>query len=240
MAATIESVETRVRVFDHEPDLLAGVDANAADLLRHRALAPALWVEPGPWSPPDGPEIRRSLGLLVIDGLMTRTIEVGGRTCPELLGAGDVLRPWDHTGEHASLPMRSSWTALERTTVALLDERFAAAACRWPAVVGALLGRTIQRTRAVAFHMAIAHVRHADTRLLMLLWHLGDRWGRMTPLGVHVPLRLTHELMAHLTCMRRPTASSALQRLSRADEIARRRDGTWLLLGRPPGVSPVA
>ena len=227
-----------VRVFEYEPDLLAGVDARSAAHLTRRAAAPRVWVEAGRWAPPRDDAARRSLGLLVLDGLMTRTINVSGRECPELIGAGDLLRPWDHTGEDASVSQAATWTALERSTVAVLDERFAAIVCRWPAVVGALLSRSIQRSRTVAFHCAIAHIRHADTRLLMLLWHLADRWGRMTPAGVHVPVRLTHELMAHLACMRRPTASSALQRLSRRGEIVRRTDGTWLLLGDAPAARP--
>jgi CRP/FNR family transcriptional regulator, cyclic AMP receptor protein len=223
-----------VRVFDHEPDLLGGVDARSADHLRRRAAAPRMWVDAGPWEPPDDETVRRSLGLIVLDGLMTRTISVSERECPELVGAGDLLRPWDHVGDEASVAQGARWTALQRTTLAVLDERFAAIVCRWPPVVSALLSRTIQRSRTIAFHCAIAHVRHADARLLMLLWHLADRWGHVTPAGVHVPVRLTHELMAHLACMRRPTASSALQRLVREGEIARRGDGTWLLLGAPP------
>ncbi len=97
-----------------------------------------------------------------------------------------------------------------------------------------LLSRSVQRSRALAFHLAIAHVRHAETRLHMLLWHLADRWGRVTPAGVHVPLALTHETLAHLVCMRRPTASTALQRLRCAGDIDRRRDGTWVLTRTPP------
>lgn len=223
-----------VRVFDYEPDLLGSVDARSADHLRRRAAAPRLWIDAGPWEPPDDETVRRSLGLIVLDGLMTRTISVSGRECPELIGAGDLLRPWDHAGDEASVAQDARWTALERTTLAVLDERVAAIICRWPPVVSALLSRTIERSRTIAFHFAIAHVRHADTRLLMLLWHLADRWGRVTPRGVHVPVRLTHELMAHLACMRRPTASSALQRLVGQGKIARHGDGTWLLLGAPP------
>ena len=30
----------------------------------------------------------------------------------------------------------------------------------------------------------------------MLLWYLAERWGRVTPDGVIVPLRLTHETLA--------------------------------------------
>ncbi len=223
-----------VRVFDYEPDLLADVDARSADHLRRRAAAPRLWVEAGNWVPPRDDAVRRSFGLLVLDGLMTRSISLFGRECPEIVGVGDLLRPWEDGHTETSIGASATWTALERTSLAILDERFADVVCRWPGVITALMSRSVQRSRSVSFHFAIAHVRHADTRLLMLLWHLADRWGRVTPAGVHVPLRLTHELMARLACMRRPTASTALQRLSRRGELLRRSDGTWLLTGDPP------
>lgn len=223
-----------VRVFDADPDLLAGLDPAASDLLRRRVTVGKMWVEPGPWSPPmDGERCERWFGLLVLDGLVLRSLHVEGRDCPELVGAGDVLRPWDHD-DAASVPADVSWTALERTTLAVLDQRFAAAVARWPSIMSELLSRSVQRSRTLSFHLAIAHVRHAETRLRMLLWHLADRWGRVTPAGVHVPLALTHETLAHLVCMRRPTASTALQALSRSGEVERRRDGTWLLTGEPP------
>lgn len=223
-----------VRVFEHEPDLLSGLDARSTEILRHRATAPALWLEPGTWDAAASVERpERCLGLLVLDGVMTRSVALDGRDCPELVGAGDLLRPWDDEDD-ASVVRRSSWHVLERTTIAVLDERFAAAICHFPPVVGQLLGRTVQRARTLAFLLAVAHVRHADTRLLMLLWHLADRWGRVTPQGVVVPCALTHELLGRLVCMRRPTASTALQRLRRAGEIERRPDGSWLLLGEPP------
>ena len=44
----------------------------------------------------------------------------------------------------------------------------------------ALLGRSVDRSRSLAFHFAIAHVRHAEVRLRMLFSHLADRWGRVT------------------------------------------------------------
>ncbi|MBW3653606.1 MAG: hypothetical protein KY433_08440, partial [Actinobacteria bacterium] len=76
-----------VRVFGADPDLLAGLDATTAELLRRRVVAPKLWLAPGEWQPPS--PARDSLGLLVIDGLITRTVELHGRRCPELVGAGD-------------------------------------------------------------------------------------------------------------------------------------------------------
>jgi CRP-like cAMP-binding protein len=224
-----------VRVFDEDPDLLAGLDPRATDLLRRRAVVPKLWIEPGPWEPPTaGDDLCGCFGLLVLEGLMIRSLHLDGRECPELIGSGDLLRPWTGTGEDASIESRVTWTAIERTTVAVLDDRFAAAVSKWPTIVCELLSRAVERSRTLAFHLAIVHIRHAETRLHMLLWHLADRWGRVTPDGVHVPLALTHERLAHLVCMRRPTASTALQRLVRAGELQRRPDGSWLLTGSPP------
>lgn len=229
-----------VRVFEHEPDLLDGLDARSTEVLRHRACAPALWIEPGAWDPASSVERpERCLGLLVLDGLVTRSVLLDGRECPELVGPGDLLRPWDEQDD-ASVVCQSSWRVLERTTIAVLDERFATAICHFPPVVGNLLGRGVQRARTLAFLLAVAHVRHADTRLLMLLWHLADRWGRVTPQGVVVPCALTHELLGRLVCMRRPTASTALQRLRRSGAIERRPDGSWLLLGEPPAADEVS
>jgi hypothetical protein len=228
-----------VRVFDEDPDLLEGLDPAATELLRRRATVPKLWIEPGPWEPPtDGERLRKCFGLLVLDGLMTRSLHLDGRECPELVGAGDLLRPWTTDEEGGSVGSGVSWTALERTTVALLDERFAAAVSSWPTIMCQLLTRTLQQSRTLAFHLAIVHVRHAETRLHLLLWHLADRWGRVTPQGVHLPLALTHERLAHLVCMRRPTASTALESRCRAGELRRMRDGTWLLTGTPPASGP--
>ncbi len=223
-----------VRVFHEDPDLLAGLDATTADVLRHRAVAPRMWIERGPWKPPPATErMRRSLGLLVVDGLFMRTLEVRGRCCHEIVGAGDLLRPWDDVD--SSLADATAWRALDRASLAVLDERFATIAGRWPSITAQLLARSVQRSRSLAINLAIVRERRADVRLRMLLWHLADRWGRVTLDGVHVPLRLTHEILGDLACIRRPTASSALNALTRSDEIARRPDGTWLLTGSPPG-----
>jgi hypothetical protein len=226
-----------VRVFERDPDLLAGLDGAAADRLRHRAVAPRLRLDPGPWTPPrDTGRLDGHLGLLVCDGLLTRTVHLDGRTCPELIGAGDLLRPWDGEDGAELMALPTTWRVLRPTTLAVLDAEFAEVACRFPSVVAALLARAVQRSRALALHLAVAHVRQAEPRLLVLLWHLADRWGRVTPEGVHLPVRLTHELLAQLVCIRRPTASAALQRLVRAGELARRPDGTWLLTGAPPAL----
>ena len=223
-----------VRVFEHDPDLLAGIDTETAEKLRRGAVARRLELGCGSWSPPggDGP-LSGGLGLLVLEGLVCRSICVHGRDCPELLGAGDLLRPWEAAGS-GLIDERSAWRVLQPTTVAILDERVTALLSRWPSIMVALVARSTQRSRALAIQLAIAHTRQAEPRLLTLFWHLAARWGRMTPQGVVLPLPLTHELLGQLACLHRPTTSTALQRLVSAGRIARRADRGWMLLGPPP------
>jgi CRP/FNR family transcriptional regulator, cyclic AMP receptor protein len=222
------------RVFDYDPDLLAGLDAHTATMLRQRAVVRRLEAPCGPWSPPCGEgDHTDTLGLLVLDGLVSRSICVHGRYCPELLGAGDLLRPWQPDAAGA-VDEPEAWRVLAPLTIGVLDERFTALLRRWPSIIVTLLARSTQRARALAFQRAIAQIRQAETRLLTLFWHLADRWGRMTAQGVVLPLPLTHELLGQLACLHRPTTSTALQRLVRAGEIARRADRGWVLLGEPP------
>ena len=47
-----------------------------------------------------------------------------------LLGAGDLLRPWQNGVEVSSLGGEARWQVLQPTTVAVLDEDFAVAAAR--------------------------------------------------------------------------------------------------------------
>jgi CRP-like cAMP-binding protein len=232
-----------IRVFDHDPDLVGDLDDRTVEHLRRRAVARAIRLEPGAWRP--GGQLARGappgwLGLLVIDGFLTRCVRVERRDCPELLGAGDLLHPWSSSHAAGS----AHWKALLPTTVAVLDERFAAVAGRWPTVYARLLDRAAARNDGLSFHLALAGVRRAETRLLMVLAHLAERWGRMTPEGAVLPLPLTHELLAHLASMRRPTATTALHRLMEAGMLDRRDDGVWLLPsgdgspGRADGLSP--
>ena len=54
-------------------------------------------------------EVRAGLGLLVLDGLLIRRIELAGRFAAELLGPGDLLRPWQEDDEVASVSRTSGW-----------------------------------------------------------------------------------------------------------------------------------
>lgn len=217
-----------------DPDLageLTGARLHRAERELIAGIAIAL---KGTWEPEaDAARARGGFGLLVLRGLVVRRVGRTGRFGAELLGPGDVIRPWQHDGEDVALPFEVRFQVLEQTVFASLDLRFAARVGPYPEVSGALLGRAMQRSRTLAVNMAIAHYQRTDRRLLLLLWHLADRWGRVTPEGVRVRLPVTHELLADLVAARRPSVSSALQQLAREGLLSRTTDG-WLLHGEPP------
>jgi CRP-like cAMP-binding protein len=167
--------------------------------------------------------------MLVLDGLVVRELEVGGMRCCELLGPGDLLRPWDEDDGSATLESVAGWRVLEPMRLALLDDGFARRACRWPAVTSELMQRTLRRSRSLSILLALTQARRADVRLRTLFWHLADRWGRVTPAGVIIPLNLTHSVIAQLTGLRRPSVSISLGELERAGEIVRLSKDSWLM-----------
>src|SRR4051794_8940047 len=192
-------------------------------------------VPAGTWEPGSRHALDPAfIGLLVIEGTLSRDVEIGGRRCSELLGPGDLLRPWDYDeGDATSVPTESAWTVLEPSRLAVLDGRFARVACRYPELMARLIGRTLRRSRWLAILLTISSMPRVDARVQALFWHLADRWGRVTLDGVVVPVRLTHEMIGRLVGAHRPSVTTALSELSRTNRIRRLPHG-WLLLGDPP------
>ena len=190
----------------------------------------------GPWSPPGEWHTGQSgeLGMFVIDGLLAREVGVADTTATELIGRGDLLRPADHEGEQAPVPFAVTWTVLEPARIAILDADVTEAICRWPRLVVAIIGAAVRRSFSLSHLLALSHLRRVDTRLLVVLWHLADRWGTVQPEGVVVPLRLTHEMLGHVIGAQRPSVTTALGQLESAGRISRRPGGGWTLHGGPP------
>jgi CRP/FNR family transcriptional regulator, cyclic AMP receptor protein len=154
----------------------------------------------------------------------------------ELLGPGDLIRPWRCEAADDLLPVDARWAVLSPATVALLDRRVAVELSRWPEIIVPLLDRVAERSERVATSQAIAQLTGVDRRILALFLHLAERWGRVSPDGVVVPLALTHRLLGQLVGACRPTVSTALKTLAHRGELLRRRDGSWLLpalIGEP-------
>lgn len=130
----------------------------------------------------------------------------------------------------------SSFRALPGTRLGLLGRELLFAASRWPALVAALQQRLAQQADRLTAQLVICQLPRVDQRLLALLWLLAEAWGRVTPAGTSVPLRLTHEALGALIGARRPTVTLALRELSERGAIIRQHEG-WLLLDSPPGAS---
>jgi CRP-like cAMP-binding protein len=139
--------------------------------------------------------------------------------------------------EPAGLAYGEAWTALQPLRVALLDARFATVAGRWPPLLEELMARSVRRSRRLVALMSIAGIRRLDLRLLVLLRILADRWGTVSPTGIRVQVRLTHETLARLAGAQRPSVSVALTRLSQAGLLTTDGRRFVLPLELPPEVT---
>ena len=172
--------------------------------------------------------------------MLARELVVADHVSAELLGPGDLVRPWQVSGRSSLLPVDALWSVLSTLTVAVLDRRFAVEAARYPELTAALFDRLSERSLRLATTQAISQLTRVDRRLKALFWHLAERWGRVTGDGVVVPLALTHRILGQLVGARRPTVSTALSELAERNELTRRPDGSWLLQGEPPDASSLA
>jgi hypothetical protein len=121
------------------------------------------------------------------------------------------------------------WAGFAPGTVAVLDGRFAVAAQRWPTLAATAQARLAALGERLAVHLAICQLPRVEQRILALLWHLAERFGRMTADGVVLDLRLKHRLIGELVGAQRPTVSLALTTLLE-EGLVRRRPGGALLL----------
>jgi hypothetical protein len=174
------------------------------------------------------------LGLLILEGVLAREVVLNGTVSSELLGQGDVVRPWRIEGEPLLLPVGVRWNVLATVRLALLDRRAAGQLGAYPEIGAVIVDRLTERAQRLAVTQAISQLNRVEDRLVALFWHLAERWGRVAADGIAVPLALSHRLIGELVGARRPTISTALSELARSGQIVRRDDGTWLLTGESP------
>lgn len=222
-----------MRILEVDPDLADALPADERAAAAQSLVVPGVAVGRGEWLPGTGGESGDGrLGMLIVSGLMTREVSVGGTVSAELLGPGDLIRPWDAAPD-ALVPCEVRWLVIEEVRLALLGLPFAQAAARWPTLAGALVARAVRRSHALALAGAITCTTGLERRLSLLFWSLADRWGKVTPDGVVVPVALTHETIARLVGARRPSISTALKQLERDGRLIRLHAGGWLLTGDP-------
>lgn len=173
-------------------------------------------------------------GALILEGIALRQLRVVDQIGMQLLGPGDLI-PLRGTPP-PMVVAEASLEAVAETRLALLGREIMFATRRWPSLVAALHLRASQQADRLAAQLVICQLPRVDQRLLSLLWLLAESWGRVTPAGTALPLRLTHEALGALIGARRPTVTLALRDLAERGAIIRQNEG-WLLLDPPPAPS---
>jgi CRP/FNR family cyclic AMP-dependent transcriptional regulator len=231
------TAQRRIHLLDADPELGRLLQGQRLVDARRDLLARLHTVERGPW---DAERLRTAgpehVGLLLIEGVVAREIAFEDNVSAELLGPGDVVRPWQAQAPSQLMRSEVRWTVVEEARFAVLDRHFAVQLARYPEVNAMLIDRLTERAQRLAMTQAISQLNGVERRLLALFWHLSERWGRVIRDGIYVPVSLPHRVVAQLVGARRPTVSTALGHLADRGELVRRTDGGWVLTGEPVGV----
>jgi hypothetical protein len=216
-------------ILELDPDLGAGVSPEEWEAARDAVRGHFLRVPRGRWpifsSAAGADDI---VGLLIAEGLLCREVGLRDRSMLELLGPGDVLQPPVRTGR-PRLGGDVELTGLSDVLLAVLGDSFVRAAARWPSLLATVQRRLEIQRQYLAVQGLIAHLPLADHRLLLILYHMAERFGHVTAEGIVLPLALTHSLLGQLIGARRPTATLALRGLQSERLVRRLDDGSWLL-----------
>jgi hypothetical protein len=231
------ATETCVKVgalLDYDPDLGRLLDEERRDAAHREVRVRTTLLDVGEWDAGQFAAVAPThMGLLILEGVLARHVSLQDVVSTELLGEGDVIRPWGADDALDLLAVATRWNTLAPVRLAVLDARVAVTLGRYPEVSAVIVDRLVERSRRLAVTQAISQLTRVEDRLVALFWHLAQRWGRVAADGVVVPLALSHRLIGELVGARRPTVSTALSALARTEQICRRADGTWLLRGEP-------
>jgi CRP/FNR family transcriptional regulator, cyclic AMP receptor protein len=222
-------------LLDLDPDLGAALGPDEFAAARETIHVPLVCLEEtrvrGKWGHGSG----HLAGLLIVEGVLLREVQTARRVTAELIGPGDVIRPFEEDGEE-DLPVRAEicWRTVNPVTLAVIDARTLTAASRWPQVSAAIVARAVRRTQRLSVNLSISHLVRISDRLLLLFWHLATHWGRVTRDGVLIDLPLTHTQLALLVGSERPSVTTALGKLDRDGLVRRLENRCWLLEGPVP------
>lgn len=219
----------RVRLLEVDPDL--GSLLTADELAEARQLAvPVVTIERGDENLAAFGQ-QAGFGALVLEGMVLHQIRVADQVGMRLLGPSDLI-PLTDIPPPMSVA-EASLRGLPETRLAVLGREVLFATRRWPGLASALQLRTAQQADRLAVQLVICQLPRVDQRLLTMLWLLAESWGRVTPSGTALPLKLTHEALGALIGARRPTVTLALRELTERGAVVRQAEG-WLLLESPP------
>ena len=222
-----------VRILEIDPELGLRIPASEIGRARAALTARVASLPCGRWEVPHDDDLG-AVGFLMIEGLLARDVVLAGHTATELIGEGDVLQPWSPSREEGLVRYHVLWHVLAPVRLATLDTKLTRALAEFPQVTGALLERAMRRTLRMSLHQALLQLSPVETRLLVLFWYLAERWGHVTPDGIAVRLRLSHEVLGQLVGSQRASVTTGLRHIDESGRVVRRADGSWLLRGSPP------
>jgi CRP/FNR family transcriptional regulator, cyclic AMP receptor protein len=228
-------VPRAISIVEADPELAELLDPDERERARREAVTRVQSLSEGEWDVAGAlePDVHHR-GFLIVEGLLSREVDVLGRRCVELIGHGDVMRPWSWDDEGSHVRAEVGWLVLEPTKLAVLDHRLVTRIQPWPQLGVELFNRGTRRAHHLAVALAIAHHPRIEDRILLTLWHLAERWGRVHTDGIVVPLPLGHQRLADIVGSHRPSVTSALGHLTRTGRLDRRDNGDWVLRGAPP------
>ncbi len=218
----------RIALLEADPDLAAHVDARESELIRRALVVPVVDLVPGLLLRSDlVAHGERAFAAIVVSGLLTRDLDIGGQPALELHGPGELFGLRELVP--GMMPAGDSWHAAAPSQVAILDDRLLRAVRRWPRLLTGIIERMCDQRERLALQLVISQQPRVEDRLLHLFWHLSDRFGQATADGIVVSLALTHEALGRLVGARRPTVTLALRALSERGTVIRRADRSWLV-----------
>ncbi|MFN8149623.1 MAG: helix-turn-helix domain-containing protein [Solirubrobacterales bacterium] len=221
-------------MFREDPELAGDTSPETLALLSE-VRVDVVVAEQRSWEPSAQLRQRASLGLLVLEGVLVRTVHVLETFAVELIGRGDLILDPARIETYGSIPQRSTFEVLVPARVAVLDEPFRQESAGWCELDVQLATRTARRHTAAMARLAAARLPNATQRLLIVLWELADRWGRRSNGKVVIELPLTQALLAALSSVRREQVSrKAMPELVERGLVARREDGLYELRGDAP------
>lgn len=221
-----------VRLLAVAPELADGLEPADAAEAEQALVVPVLELDHRDEHllSPDDATADGLMGLLMVRGLLLRELRMAGASSAELVGPGDLILPGDHgAGDEAAAHGTLTWRLLAPTRLAVLDGRFLARVQPWPQILAHLTRRALGRGHELARMAAICHRTRIEDRVLHLLWHFAERWGRVSSDGVHLDLPLTHEALAKLVGAHRPSVTTAIGGLEARGLLLRPDHGRWLL-----------
>jgi len=211
------------------PAILASVPAEDHEVAARTLVVPLVRARDADLAEVMGTQMPAAFAFLVVEGVVLKETSLEGRTALELLGPGDVLAPPLTAVRQLDSRAVSRYLAHGVVSLAAIEARFRRSARRWPGIGDFLHDRLGRQTHRASMNLAMLHLPRTEDRVIALFSDLGERFGRVTPDGVVIDLRLSHEVIGGLVGGRRSTVTIALNRLAANGLLERIGDQRWKL-----------